>query len=411
MSLENLTINSCFDEEEEKRANANKPTKKELEDAEKVPELSKKKKKIYKHMFVKDEEVTGITKELTDKEMDKIDPESGLTWRELVYGVSKETLKDVAKGKELKNGENTVYEKGFHKKKEKKEVSKKEALKIIENYHKTVMKVRRFLVPFAKKYFPDSSQDIAGAQMELIAIQTLMRSQESASVDAIRTILKEKEDYIEIGGERKKLSDVLFLIKSEETDEAEDTEAVPIFHGTMEKDKKEETKRISISPNINIVTKNQKFIDFLEQKSGNNEEVIKKEEDDTASVSHGTSEKENDKGVVSVPEKMKNTEKSTDEALKTIRDYFDLQAKIYGMFDEDRGKLFPKLGEQVEENRLAIIAIESYLHLHDKTSLRAVQRILEDEKKYIKENKQTPLAGLFLQIKPHIKAILDTSDK
>ena len=97
---------------------------------------------------------------------------------------------------------------------------------------------------------------------------------------------------------------------------------------------------------------------------------------------------------------------STDEALKVIRDYFDMQAKMYGMLDAEVRKLFPNIGERVEENRIAILAIESYLSLHDKTSLKAIERILKNEKKYIKENKETPLAVLFLQIKPQIEAIL-----
>jgi hypothetical protein len=269
------------------------------------------------------ESEAGYTKKLTKKEMDKIDPVSKKTWRELVYGIEEETLKDVTEKKEPKGTKGTIFDMLHDGKKEKKKVSRNDILDIMECYHDAVRKMRSFLVPVAQKYFPNLDADEARKQMELVAIQMLMRSQDSASLEAVKKALKEigEVEYDPYG---------IFFPKDKEKDS---------FGGTRQ---------------------------VLEKKG----------KDETA----------------------------TEEALRKVRDYFDMQAKIYGMLDS--GKYFPKIGEYEEDNRLAIIAIENCLRLHDKLSFKAVRRILKDEEKYIKENKKTPLALLFAQIKPQVDLLL-----
>jgi hypothetical protein len=324
----------------------------------------------------------GYTNKLTKDELDKIDPVSKKTWRELVYGVSKKKLKDVVKEKEPNGKKKNIFGRLFPGKKEKKKVSEEDALKIIHFYHELEAKLHSFLPEYSQKYFPNLEPDMAQAQMELVAIQMLMRSQDPASVDTIKDILKKEENYIEIGGERKKLSDILF----------------PKKHGKNEKDEDGDLNTISVSPNIAIATKDPEFLAFLEKNEND-------EDPDAVPISHGTAGAGKDWDSDSSAEKKRKSEMSTDEALKVIRDYFDMQAKMYGMLDAKVDKLFPNIGKRVEENRIAILAIENYLNLHDEVSLKAIERILKNEKKYIKENKETPLAELFFRIKPQIEAI------
>ena len=326
------------------------------------------------HLKVDSENKAETTNTLSEKEMNKIDPESGLTWRELVYGVSTGTLKDTAKGEDLKGKKKNLYERLFPDKKEKKHVSHEDAMEMIEFYHDTVSNMREFLAPYSQKYFSNLGKDIALAQMELIAIQTLMRSQDPASLEAVKNILKKEENFVEIGGVSHNLYELLF------PKESENNEA--IMNGIL--------KSVAVSPDVAIKSNNPEFISSLEEYEESKMPADKSLGDDSRSSAE----------VV-------KKEKALDKAFKSARDYFDLQAKMYGMTNAEVRKFFPKIGEQVEANRLAIIAIESYISLHDKASLKAVQEILKNEKKYIKENKGTPLSGLFSQMKPQIEMILD----
>ena len=283
------------------------------------------------------QETEFVTDKLLETEFDKIDPESGLTWRELVYGVSKKTLKDIAKDKEPKEIDDNLFETLYPEKKEKKHVSKDDAMKLVENYHDVVTKLRTFLAVYAPKYFPSLSEDDALEEMELVALQTLMRSQDEATLDAVKDILKEEDTEIEIDGKSKKLFRLLFPKKKD-----------------------------------------------IE------------EEEEEAKVSEETQEKR---------------EPTVDESLIALRNYYDLVAKMYGMLDTKVNKFYPNVGEHIEENRLAILAIESCLHLHDKASFHAVETILKNERKYIKENKGTPLAKLFKEIEPEIEVLRKEFDK
>jgi len=108
-------------------------------------------------------------------------------------------------------------------------------------------------------------------------------------------------------------------------------------------------------------------------------------------------------------EKKENTEEQRMESLKNIRHYFDMSAKIYGLLGAEVKRYFLKIGERVAQNQLALVAIDTLMQTRDKTSLKAMERILKDEEKYTEEHPGSPLAELFLKMRPEIDLLIKDS--
>lgn len=266
------------------------------------------------------ENINTPAKKYTKEELDSVDPKTGKTLREHLFGIEKEELKEESKGKEGKKGKKqNIYQMLFPEKKEKKSVSHEETLDTINYYLDMTSKVRAFLSNDAARIFPNLDEHEAQTQLALVAIQTLMRSQDKASLDAVKEALKNEERYIDIEGEKQNVYHLLF------------------------------------------------------------------------------------------PEKKENTEEQRMESLKNIRHYFDMSAKIYGLLGAEVKRYFPKIGERVAQNQLALVAIDTLMQTRDKASLKAMERILKDEEKYTEEHPGSPLAELFLKMKPEIDLLIKDS--
>jgi len=96
----------------------------------------------------------------------------------------------------ISEGDQNIYDLLYGERRKKCEVEVADAVKMIHCYFDIMAKVYSFLGHDAQKCFPGLGESAAKNQLALMALQMLIRTQDKASLKAVRLVLEDEEKYM-----------------------------------------------------------------------------------------------------------------------------------------------------------------------------------------------------------------------